>query len=65
MSATGECQALFAVKYLLHPSSFLRNEESNLSPRLAIIGGEQALFLYAVALAYSKVKIYFKILPRR
>ena len=43
----------------------LRNDEINLSPDFAIIGGEQALFLYAVTLAYPVVKIYFEILLRR
>ena len=43
----------------------LRNDETNLPPDFATIGGEQALFLYAVTLAYPVVKIYFEILPRR
>ena len=50
MSATGQCQALFAVKYLLHPSSFLRNDEANLSPRLATIG---VLPFIAIAIHYT------------
>ena len=40
----------------------LRNDETNLSPDFATIGGEQALFLYAVALAYPVVYSHFRIL---
>ena len=43
----------------------LRNDETNLSPDFAIIGGEQALFLYAVTLTYPVVKIHNELLPRR
>ena len=65
-----ECQRLgasgcFSAKCSFRPPAFLRNDETNLSPDFAIIGGEQALFLYAVTLAYPVVKIYFEILPRR
>ena len=43
----------------------LGNEQSNLPPDFATIGGEQALFLYAVTLAYTVVKIYNELLLRR
>ena len=56
MSATGQCQALFAVKYLLHPSSFLRNDEANLSPRLATIG---VLPFIAIAIHYTPNPLIF------
>ena len=65
-----ECQRLgmsgcFSAECSIAPPPFLGNEQSNLPPDFAIIGGEQALFLYAVTLAYPVVKIYFEILPRR
>jgi hypothetical protein len=56
MSATGSCQALFAVKYLLHPSSFLRNDEANLSPRLTTIG---VLPFIAIAIHYTPNPLIF------
>ena len=65
-----ECQRLgasgcFSAKCSIAPPPFLGNEQSNLPPDFATIGGEQALFLYAVTFACPVVKIYNELLLMR
>ena len=56
---------LFFGKIFALPSRFFAEWQSKSFAGLAIFGGEQALFLYTVTLAYPVVKIYFEILPKR